>query len=179
MLIHYRNFSHAFLIKKVNMKYLLVTILFVVSTLGLSAQNTPQNKPDLDDVMKEFQMIMDSIDLNSIFNEELLTEWNEALSDSVLNFEFFNIDSIFRNLNFEDLNFGDLDLKELKLNELDFEFPEAEEMNKMMQESLKIFEDFDFSQMQKMLDGMEFNFRDLNITPIDSLQSGSRQLKKI
>ncbi|MBT8228924.1 MAG: hypothetical protein KJO50_01600 [Bacteroidia bacterium] len=155
------------------MRYILTILVLAGLSFNLSAQSKPVD-PSFEDMISNFQLLMDSLDFDQLIDEDLIMEWSETMSDSIMEFKYFeNSDSIF--------GFPFFDNNQVFEFRLDSLFMDSEQMDKLMEKSLRIFEDLDVSKFQDMLEGfdLEHELSPFQTIPKDSIQPGELPLKKI
>lgn len=155
------------------MKHLMIVFMITVCSIGLNAQKNPQDL-NLNELMEDLRLMMDSLDLNNILDEDLMREWNKAMSDSLMSFRYFeDTDSIFSHRYFDEFEHNEFHFDSLFFN--------SDQINQMMERSLKILEDMDFSHIRKLLDKMDLDFEYLKpqLIPKDTIRSQEIPFKKI
>jgi len=139
------------------MKQIVIFALFLFGGFSVSAQNTPNdlNTDEIQEKMQEsfseLQSILDTMDFSQIFGQDFNQLFGENFSGGL------GLDSL-----------GGLDINELLGEDMFQMFGEAfpqgiqgEEFQKLMEESMKMLEQIDMSELQGMFEGMDFNFEGL------------------
>jgi len=151
------------------MKHIAVFALILIGGFSLSAQNSPNdiNTEELQEKMEEslsdIQTILDTLDFNQLFSQDFnkLFENNFGQFESLDSLGSFDINQFFG----EDMMqmFGDIMPQDF----------EADDFQKMMEESMKMLEQIDISELQGMFEGMDFNFEGLEDLMKDGDQNDS------
>lgn len=169
------------------MKHFLAICFLLLGTFQIDAQDTPKIDSDemqkqMESAMSELQSILDTLDINALFNgSELGNLFGEGFSND-MNIE--GLDSL-GGFNLDNLLGGDLSqfFGEGLPNELDME-----QLNGMMEMSLKMMEQIDVSELQKMFEGFNFDFEGMedmfpqgpeDESPAEDGEKKKRKMKKI
>ncbi len=118
----------------------LITV-FAIFTLGLSltaqSQDTDKTK-EMDQALSEMSKMMDSLDLSKILQDESLQDLMKGFDMGQMNLDSINIEEMMG-------LFGEGGLPGM----------EGQDLQKMMEQSMKMFEGMDMTEMNKMLEGMD------------------------
>ena len=139
------------------MKHLLTLLLILGMSFHAIAQRESKDidseklEKQMEDAFSEFQIMMDTLDFSQMFGEDFNGLFGDSFSEG---FNFNNLDSL-----------GDLNLNDLLGEDIFKQFGEGmpaeldmENFSQMMEESMKMLDQIDMSQLQEMFEGMDFDF---------------------
>ena len=117
------------------LKTLITTLVIMTFGLSLTAQNqksTEDATKEMDKAMSEMSKMMDTLDFSKLLNDEGLQEMMKGLDLGQM-----NLDSL--------MGGGIPSLEGM----------EGQDFQKMMEQSMKMFETMDMTELSKMLEGMD------------------------
>ena len=136
-------------------RFLLLTLI-LFSGLGVSAQTTPSEdmSEGLDQIFSEIQLMMDSLDFSKMLGDENLQGYMKGFNLDGTEMEEFNkmLDSL-------DMGsmFGAQGFEGLFEGMPGMEGMDSESISKMMEESMKMFDQMDISEMNKLFEQMDMS----------------------
>lgn len=169
------------------MKHLLILCFFVFGSIQSYAQNSPDKidtdkiEQNMDEALSEFQTILDTLDFSQLFGGDFGNLFGDALPEE---FNIMGLDSL-GGLNIEELFGGDMSKIFEEALPQDFDM---NQLSEMMTQSMKMLEQIDMTELQKMFEGMDFNFEgmedflpkeDENIEDENGTKKKNRKTKKI
>jgi len=130
------------------MKYLVILLMFSFASLNAQTEiDQKELNQQMDEVMKEMQKAMDTLDLEKLFEQSFGMFQDEESMDQ--------IKGMMDSLDMNQLFGGDFS-KMFGENGIQMEGFEMGDLNKMMEESMKMFENMDPKMMEDMMRGFDF-----------------------
>lgn len=121
------------------LRALITAITILTLGLSLSAQNQDTDKSkEMDQALSEMSKMMDSLDLSKILQDEGIQELMKGFDMGQMNLDSINIEDMMG-------LFGEGGMPDMK----------DQDIQKMMEQSMKMFEGLDMTEMNKMLEGMD------------------------
>lgn len=159
------------------MKQIVIVLLFVMAfSINVSAQrksdniDTKEMQEQMGDAMSEFQNMLDTLDFEKFFSQD----FSNLFGGSMEGMNFDNLDSL-----------GSISLDELFGEDLFQQFGESmpndldmENFGQLMEESMKMFEQIDMSELEKMFEGLDFDFEGFEeMMPSDEMDDKNNNSK--
>lgn len=164
------------------MKKILISLLLISYSIVSWSQNDQSPKTDeiqksMEEAMQEFQLSLDSFDMSSFFSQDL----SKMLGDSTM-MKSFDLGQMGEMLGGMDMNelFGPEMQKQMEESMKMLEGMDMSELNSLfegidMSQLEGMFEGIDMSEMQKMFEGFEMP----EIKEIEPIEKKSKDSKKI